>query len=75
MDFVSSSPLFFKIFMVVVPFLRNDQSAVVFSAIYIFRQKIPGEIFGAQLGFSLQVIHSEKSQGSRSCTSVAYDVV
>jgi hypothetical protein len=25
--------------MVVVPFLRNDQSAVVFSAIYIFRQK------------------------------------
>jgi hypothetical protein len=44
--------------MVVVPFLRNNPSAVVFSAIYIFRQKIPGKIFGAHLGFSLQVFHS-----------------
>jgi hypothetical protein len=53
-----SACLYFKLLMVVVPFLRNDQSAVVFSAIYIFRQKIPGEIFGAHLGFSLQVFHS-----------------
>jgi hypothetical protein len=42
--------------MVVVPFLRNNPSAVVFSAIYIFRQKIPGKIFGAYLGFSLQAV-------------------
>jgi hypothetical protein len=48
--------------MVVVPFLRNagnNPSAVMFfSAIYIFRQNIPGKIFVAHLGFSLQVIHS-----------------
>jgi hypothetical protein len=48
--------------MVVVPFLRNpgnNPSAVIFfSTIYIFRQKIPGKIFGALLGFSLQVFHS-----------------
>jgi hypothetical protein len=30
----------FHIQNVVVPFLRNNPSAVVFSAIYIFRQKI-----------------------------------
>jgi hypothetical protein len=48
---------YFHIQMVVVPFLRNNPSAVVFLAIYIFRQKIPGKIFGAHLGFSLQVFH------------------
>ena len=41
----------FHIQMVVVPFLRINPSAVVFSSIYIFCQKIPGEIFGAHLGF------------------------
>jgi hypothetical protein len=45
-----------------VPFLRNNSPAVVFSAIYIFRQKIPGKIFGAHLGFSLQVFHSYKTR-------------
>jgi hypothetical protein len=35
----------FHIQMVVVPFLRNNSSAVVFSAIYIFRQIIPGKIY------------------------------
>jgi hypothetical protein len=44
--------------MVVVPLLRNNPSAVVFSTIYIFRQQIPGKILGAHLGFSLQVFHS-----------------
>jgi hypothetical protein len=29
-----------------------------FSAVYISRQNIMGKIFGAHLGFSLQVIHS-----------------
>ena len=48
----------FHIQMVVVPFLRNNPSAVVFSAVYISRQNIMGKIFGAHLGFSLQVIHS-----------------
>ena len=33
----------FHIQMVVVPFLRNNPSAVVFSAIYIFRQKFRGK--------------------------------
>jgi hypothetical protein len=44
--------------MVIVPFLRNNPSAVAFSAVYISRQNIMGKIFGAHLGFSLQVIHS-----------------
>ena len=48
----------FHIQMVIVPFLRNNPSAVVFSAVYISRQNIMGKIFGAHLGFSLQVIHS-----------------
>jgi hypothetical protein len=44
--------------MVVVPFLRNNPSAVMFfKAVYISRQNIMGKIFGAHLGFSLQVIH------------------
>ena len=44
----------FHIQMVVVPFLRNNPSAVMFFQQFIF----PAKIFGAHLGFSLQVIHS-----------------
>ena len=53
----------FHIQKVVVPFLRNNPSAVVFSAIYIFCQKIPGKIFGAHLGFSLHGIPLVKNTG------------
>ena len=45
----------FHIQMVVVPFLRNNPSAVMFYQRFIFPAKT---LFGAHLGFSLQVIHS-----------------
>ena len=49
----------FHIQMVVVPFLRNNPSAVMFFQRFIFPAKrFRGKIFGAHLGFSLQVIHS-----------------
>jgi flagellar biosynthesis protein FliR len=42
--------------MVVVPFLRNNPSAVMFFQRFIFPAKtLWGKIFGAHLGFSLQV--------------------
>jgi hypothetical protein len=37
--------------MVVVPFLRNNPSVVVFSSIYIFCQKNSGENFRSASGF------------------------
>jgi hypothetical protein len=57
------TPVFFYTFYLVYIwhcriklFLRHLPNC--FSAVYISRQSIMGKIFGAHLGFSLQVIHS-----------------
>jgi hypothetical protein len=57
--------------MVVVPFLRNNPSAVMFFQRFIFPAKtLWGKIFGAHLGFSLQVIHSWYSIREKVCNSI-----
>jgi hypothetical protein len=49
--------------MVVVPFLRNNPSAVVFSAIYIFSQKNSGENIRSASGFFIAGIPFVKNPG------------